>query len=920
MLSENGQQLVSAVAMCVTGSVPPTEQLIRELAGNIRIALAASGKGVTDEEFTDVLRTLHTRLAITMETGVALLERDHVPWLAARKPEIEPFYWKRFSDYLLKGNWSPQVVGTLDRVTDEVLDLLGNPVLPGKWKRRGLVIGDVQSGKTATYTALTCKAADAGYRVVILLTGTLESLRRQTQQRMDEGFVGLDSSDILTKLKGRVNRIVGAGELDQGRFAGVFTSRTKDFNKNLLNSLGFTLKTFREPILLVIKKNKRILENLENWLRAYNVDQSGFIDEPMLLIDDEADNASVNTAVVGADPTSINERIRALLALFTRGSYIGFTATPFANVFIDPDSEHDMLGHDLFPRDFIYALEPPTNYLGATRIFGEEGIAGLVCPIKDADHVFPAKHKSSLEVTELPDSLSIAVRQFFLANAIRDLREEGPTHRSMLVNVSRFTAVQDQVAALLDQTVRAMQQEVRSYCRLPENKALQSPEIAELKRTWEQDFSHLEFQWGEVQSALLTSTLPITVRAINQRTGAGSLDYAIHNENGLRVVAVGGMSLSRGLTLEGLCTSYFYRNSQMYDTLMQMGRWFGYRDGYADVCKLWLTEEAQHWYAHVTLATEELRDEVRRMKRLSLTPKDFGLKVRAHPDSLIVTAQNKMRLAKTIERHISFSGEGPETTKLRGDKETVEANFNATVNLINQLKGTGHHHQKSEWGNTIWRGVPKAIVAAYLSRFESHPHNFTFYTPDDERRERGLAKFIGETEEASLQEWDIVIPNGRVDEKPFGGTGIAYRAEQRGVELRDGGYTVLVSGTKARVGSRGIEREGIPKAQAEEAAKQFLAAHSELKFVPDKQYRAIRQRPLLLLHFVDPIEPTTKNSILKRFSSSGDPLVALGLSFPRFDDSAVTKKVAYRVNLVEWRNRFEAEADDDIGDDDVDID
>jgi hypothetical protein len=918
MLSENGRQLVSAVAMCVTGNVPPTEQQVRDLAGNLRIALAASGKGVTDEEFSEVLHSLHARLAITMETGVALVERDHVPWLAARKPEIEPFYWKRFSDYLLKGEWSPHVVGTLDRVTDEILDLFGNPALTGKWKRRGLVIGDVQSGKTATYTALTCKAADAGYRVVILLTGTLESLRRQTQQRMDEGFVGLDSSDILTKQSGRINRVVGAGELDQARFAGVFTSRTKDFNKNLLNSLGFTLKTFREPILLVVKKNKRILENLENWLRAYNVNQSGLIDEPMLLIDDEADNASVNTAAVGADPTSINERIRALLALFTRASYVGFTATPFANVFIDPDNEHDMLGHDLFPRDFIYALEPPTNYVGATRIFGDESIDRLLFPIQDADPTFPAKHKSTLEVSELPDSLMTAIRQFFLANAIRDLREEGPTHRSMLVNVSRFTAVQDQVAAMLDATVRAMQQDVRSYCKLPESRALQNSTIADLKDTWEQDFQHLEFQWGEVQRALLVSTLPIVVRAVNQRTGAGSLDYAAHRESGLRVVAVGGMSLSRGLTLEGLCTSYFYRNSQMYDTLMQMGRWFGYRDGYADVCRLWLTEEAQHWYAHVTLATEELRDEVRRMRRLSLTPKDFGLKVRAHPDSLIVTAQNKMRLAKTIERHISFSGEGPETSKLRGDEETVAANFSATVNLIKQLKELGHHHQKSDWGNTIWRGVPKALISAYMGRFESHPHNFSFYTPEDERHERGLAKFIAETDEQNLQHWDIVIPGGREDERQLSDTDIYYKPEQRMVEVRDGGYTVLVSGTKARVGSRGIEREGIPKQQAEDVAKQFLSEHPELKYVSDKQYRAIRQRPLLLLHFVTPY--FDKKSILNQFSPSGDPLVAIGLSFPRFDDSAVTKKVAYRVNLVEWRNRFEAEADDDIGEDDANTD
>src|SRR6185503_2528925 len=141
-------------------------------------------------------------------------------------------------------------------VSDDILDLVGDPEREGAWSRRGLVVGDVQSGKTATYTAVTAKAADAGYRLIILLTGTLESLRRQTQERMDEGFVGFDSSGILNKI--RNNRAVGVGMIDARRSAGVFTSRERDFSKSFVNALGFRLDSFKEPVLVVVKKNRRI--------------------------------------------------------------------------------------------------------------------------------------------------------------------------------------------------------------------------------------------------------------------------------------------------------------------------------------------------------------------------------------------------------------------------------------------------------------------------------------------------------------------------------------------------------------------------------------------------------------------------------------------------------------------------------------
>jgi len=462
-----------------------------------------------------------------MDRGSALVEDDgkHLPWLSGRKAEIEPFFWNRFRGLLQGERWAPRVIATLDQVSDEILDLLGNPNQIQPFSRRGLVIGDVQSGKTATYTALISKAADAGYRLVILLTGTLENLRKQTQERLDEGFVGLDSSGLLNTVRNR--REVGVGLIDGRRAAAVFTSRESDFKVRAMNQLGLRLDSIHDPVLLVAKKNKAILENLTNWLRDFNA-INGKIESPMLLIDDEADNASVNTKAEGEDPTQINQKIRGLLKLFSRSTYVGFTATPFANIFINPNDEHQMLGDELFPRDFIYALEPPTNYIGASSLFGTESTGENLRVIDDAEFAFPAKHKSDFVVENLPNSLVEALRCFLLTCVIRDLRGEGPTHRSMLVNVSRFTAVQNQVSVLLHTVLTSIQQDVRSYASLPASQALKSGGISALKLTFDREFANCEHSWNEVQAALHESIAPVAVKAVNQQTVPTGIVQAIY--------------------------------------------------------------------------------------------------------------------------------------------------------------------------------------------------------------------------------------------------------------------------------------------------------------------------------------------------------------------------------------------------------
>lgn len=889
MRSDMSIDLENTIITTLTRNRIPKEQEVIDLAEKLR---KIPNYNVNDEEFSEVMRKIHARLMIDMDLGTVIFE-GFQSWLPGRKPKIDPYYSNRFFAYLKKGGWPPRVVAKLDSVTDEILNLIGDPENSAFWRRRGLVMGDVQSGKTATYTALTCKAADAGYRLIILLTGTMENLRRQTQERLDAGFVGMDSSGWLARERKR--NVIGVGELDSQRMGIVFTSRARDFNTTLVNQLNLRIREVSEPILLVVKKNKRILENLENWLRSYNAGQNGSIDVPMMLIDDEADNASVNTNQSGQNPTAINERIRSLLNLFTRTSYIGFTATPFANIFIDPDSESEMLGNDLFPRDFIYTLDPPDNYIGAKEIFGDEPTVNCLREIEDAGQCFPLNHTSSHKISELPPSLLEALRVFIISNSILDLRDEGPIHRSMLVNVSRFTDLQNQVRDLIDQEIREIQLDIRNYSKLDFSEAIRNPNIRLLHQTWLREFEDIGIEWSQIQASLVDAALPIVVKSVNQRTGAGSLDFAVNRQTGLRVVAVGGNSLSRGLTLEGLCVSYFFRNTQMYDTLLQMGRWFGYRDGYSDILRIWLTEEAIHWYSHIANASMELREEIRKMRASGLTPKDFGLKVRSHPDSLLVTARNKMRSASEIVRVISVSGEGPETPQLLSDMSTIIANAKAAEAFIIELLDAGIMHKTSPWRNIIFNDVPKGHVSNLLRRFMSHPMDFVF-------QQDFLSSFLDKTEELSLDLWDVVIPNGGENESSF--AGILYRPQKRKVIVNKNTRSILVSGKSRRVGSRGIEREGLSADFVRDIEQKYKEKNIG-KQTPDSEFRNVRKRPLLLLHLIAPYEGES------RIDTGDGPLVALGLSFPRFDDSNVAKRIHYKINLVACKNMFDMEADDE---------
>ncbi len=939
MIESTPDSLAAAVVSMLRLDPPPSESDMDNALARMSAAF-----GALPEITLEARRLLHARFAIRMDLGETLTGVDeHEKWLDVRRGSIDPFYWTRYREMLVNGGWSPRVAATLDRSTDELLDLLGDPSGKNPWKRRGLVVGDVQSGKTASYAALICKAADAGYRMVILLTGTLENVRRQTQERLDAAFIGFDSRDFLGNAQLKHKRHIGVGLINGRRDGVVFTSRENDFRKNAASALNISLDAVREPVLVVTKKNKGVLNRLSSWLRTRNADRDGKIDLPLLLIDDEADNASINTRQGPNETTAINRAIRDLLGLFKRSSYVGFTATPFANIFVDPSSTDEMLGDDLFPRDFIHVLEAPTNYVGMNRLFpqGDPDDPAPTFPereavirlIEDGNEWLPSGHKKDAAPDELPDSLLQALRCFLITCAIRDLRASegvegrgGGIHRSMLVNVSRFTAVQNRVADILHLELEETRRAIRLHgAQAPFKAAAQSPDIAALARTFSDEFADCGFSWTSVLSRLHDAVGPVRVQAVNQGTGAASLDYTVMDKPpGVRVIAVGGNSLSRGLTLEGLSTSYFLRNAKGYDTLLQMGRWFGYRDGYGDLCRLWLTDEADGWYRHVTEATAELKRDFARMKRRKATPREFGLRVRTHPDTLLITARNKMATGVDVvgERDISLMGRGIESSRLYSDRTRNEENLQILGRFLAKLVSSCGEPAPSSFSGAIrWTAVPADDVAELLDSFLVHPLNFDFQGDS-------IAVFLREAvgkRDPFLSSWTVALlteGNGdKIDIPALRELEIKAKRRQVKVSREDG--SLLVSGKSARVGSSPDVRHGLSVEVARGVAETERREHPDQKKIPEDAYRAEMASPLLLIYLLQGFERQLVNddSHVPRYRE-GLVLPALGLHFPGTKDPDAPKHlVRYRLNKVAQaellpRDLEEEEVEDDIDSDD----
>lgn len=882
-LSENLVQVVLAYFRRKT----VTRDEIEEVVGQF----APAYPSLTTEDLELVVAKVETLVHIELPDDVPLVDpASYSNWLTADR--VASTSWDRWNAYVAlmsSKNLSPLVIDRMGHRSEKILELAGDPTRPGKWSKRGLVIGDVQSGKTANYLALFNKAADVGYKVIILFGGHTDKLRRQTQARVDEGFVGRDSRKVIGFKPGAfVDARVGVGFTRDFAFATSMTTWSFDFSTSQLRGINLSASAINGPVVFVIKKNKRIIENLIAWLHTqHQGEPSGQLDLPMLLLDDEADYASINTSDPDDSPTAINSAIRDLVAVFSRNSYVGFTATPFANVFIDPEQDED-----LFPRDYIYGLESPSNYFGPEQMFQERAFGRqFLSSNDDAETWLPYNHKSGSPVGELPESLLDAVAAFFLVNTIRDIRGSSADPRTMMVNVSRFNSVQTLLHQKLADLVSSWRHSI--------NQGVGQEVWERLERVFLEEYASSELDWEQVQMRLAASIHHIQVHLVNSKTTRSDEWDAVYSSDVARVIAVGGDVLSRGLTLEGLSISYFRRRSLAYDTLMQMGRWFGYRPGYEDLCKLWIDPEVAGWYDFIAQATSELRDQIARMRSLEQTPRQFGLAVRRHPGAaLMATALNKRRHSD-IAFQVSLRNRHFESVKFEADASTNYENYQAAQDLLGKLHAISLPKQ-TRLRNPWWDQVPLALVSEFISKFRTSKSDLMF-------ADGVIEQHLLNTRAPWMANWHVVVMTGDGNVPAFEGL-VEGKRVRRAIYKR--GDTLFAGGQKLRLGGRGDEGQVL----SDEDYAEVRSKHPKSE-PSDFHYREKLKSPLLLVYPIQ-VSDVANTEAVKKQNEAGftrfipeDPnfhLLGVHVAFPQGDDdpelSDSSELVSWQVNKVWLEN------------------
>jgi len=911
-----------------------TDEVLLTVIEKVSAINIVEGQTYNKQELFEILRA-----DFSIGKGeITILSEDVEPWLNDEKANINFELWNRYKLYMAKNDPSFPV-NDLDDFTDKILNKCVNPKKSGSWDRRGMVVGYVQSGKTSNYVGLINKATDAGYKVIIIIAGTISSLRRQTQERIDSGYVGRSSSDFLEK---KLNSIVGVGQYQVNTEIYPLTSSfyirgdEGDFNQKSRIPIG------KNPVVFVIKKNKGILEKLIDWLsRDVNIrDVDGtprLFDVPALIIDDEADAASVNASKSIVDIKTINKLIRTLLSLFNQNTFVGYTATPYANLFISQDYNDELtttvknkqykIGEDLFPRDFIINIKAPTNYIGAAKIFGYENAKpeltkeplDIFRGIDDYDPPFFRtinKENKDILPEYLPLSLERAIKSFILTCAIRRVRGHENKHNSMLVHVALLVKWIDRVAYLVNEKTKEYKNAIQS-----EDETL----INGLKEIYETDFlpttqnvlENLDYfdiriklhSWEEVKKELKNAVLKIDVRSVHGTRSTTNLEY--HNieeidynrhENGLSVIAVGGSRLSRGITLEGLSISYYIRTTRMYDSLMQMGRWFGYRPGYVDLCRLYTINQIFEWFNHITMATEEMRNDFDEMTATHQRPKDFRLKVRNHHGLLTITSLSKLYFSEDIE--ISFSGENPQTYCLLKTKSGIENNFNALKKLISTIGFPIKENRIENKGKTRYLFYPNINVDAICSFIDS------FKIEQPSINNATLSDYIKTQAKGNkIKEWSICLVSNS-DERVFidykGKTPRNERQSNEDVSKYDLKHNNEVITLSCSVRNQQIGRGGefylISKNQIDQTGDRYIDLskdkdYSKMSYAEIKEQRKAEKKGLLLIYALDERgTPNVKNDI---------PIVGYSLHFPRIEDET---KVSYTTTI---KKDFDNEVMDD---------
>lgn len=932
---------------------------------------------ISDDEIKEAIHRYKVESGVSMDVCEILTRHQDDKWFDQLADTGDFPYFKRYLDYLKNGkHMSASVISSTKKNNFITMRNFADPKSTDNIQRKGLVVGDVQAGKTMNYLGLMNLAADVGYKNIILLTGTTEELRKQTQHRVDEGFIGAYSESILTD----DIKYCGVSNNFRRYFAITLTSWDSDFSMKVSKSLAMRLSDIAPnlPKVFVIKKNASVLKQV---YKMVNKDANYLNKDSVLIIDDECDYASLNTKK-DEDPTAINSAIRSLMHLYSKSTYVGYSATPYANIFVDPDAEYSEDGStekvpDLFPSDFIVLLESPSNYIGAKDMFfgfddvtdsdGEVRQQGNFGPYihligdhfdKDGnlviDHNFlPARHKKEEPYLNLADSLKKAIKVFLLSSCVYSLRGHEKEHRTMLINISRFNDVQEEIGYQVRLYIEKLKNAIDGAVKMSDSYFNEQDVLSDLESLWENDVAfsrgsvtrdkapNKEYTFKQIKSCMKYEIDSMETFVTNTRHKKDRLDYAKYEGIGVRGIIVGGFTLSRGLTLIGLMTSYYNRNAMAYDTLVQMGRWFGYRDGYDDLINIYMTQSSIDAFCAASDATEDLKAQFRKMAEERKKPIDFGLMVREAPSTLenvpLITARNKMKNAAELVRAIALTGKAIDTSKIFKSKVLNESNG---IEIKNFLKNISVFHiQNTTNGSPYYDSVPKELVCNFLEKIHVSDANRTFnchilsdfVLGNNELNTWNVIVDMGHKKNNNPSElWNNPRPNGF--EPPMDGPCVKRSFDDKTPAFNQEDY-FRVGGSKNHLADPNIFMTALTKEQIQKVKEQFAKDNAKDKEASPTSKPAARYwlmestKPYLIIYPID-LKPTEKSEETKKecYSENKAKLLkdilnneivyGFALGFP----GKVTQvlKVKYKINVVKQRQLEATEDDEDEDSDNFD--
>jgi hypothetical protein len=780
-------------------------------------------------------------------------------------PEDGDEFWPRLQARLESGSMAA-VVGEIGQASTKVVANMADPHV---WnlKKRGLVVGYVQSGKTANYTAVMAKAADAGYQLFIVLSGLHNNLRRQTQVRLSNDLIDRDWMPLTSDVADFGNVVNGAASLSRGVKA-----------------------------IAVVKKNPSRLRRLRDWLRDIPMETRRRV--PVLLLDDEADQATPNSASARDRQTKINELVRQIWAEIPTGTYVGYTATPFANIFMDPSDEEE-----LYPSDFIIDLPRPGEYFGAERVFGREPLdsdddpdPGLdmvrEVPDEDAEMLRPPGNKDTRADfdPDLPQSLINAVIWFLVATAIRRARDQHSAHSSMLVHTTHYVSPHFAMKARLNNLL----DEFRASWSKGNHAAFRASFQDEGTRAAEVATMPLP-EWTEVEQELGNVIADVRV-VVDNGYSDDRLDYGrvVHGKPVIEtVIAIGGGTLSRGLTLEGLVVSYFTRTSNTYDTLLQMGRWFGYRPNYEDLPRIWLQPSLAEEFKFLALVEEEIRQDMHDMERMKVTPRELGVRVRAHPGRLAIVARNKMQHADVVR--VSYAGERLQTFMFdEADPKVIVANREAVVAFLAACGNIEAPIEADKFPRWTYGDVPADVVVSLLNTYRFH----------DEQTNMRAELMTGWIQRAAADHpWNVVVIGSGKERRRADGSVIDLGEVDLGLPKRVPAVNRAPL-TSPPVGTANIKALLSHNDWFADFDRDAVRALGNLKSEPRAVRRARSEgRGLVIIYPISkdsvPMGPEAK-TVSRRDMQAPGHLMGIGLIFPELEREGRVEEGTYYSVHPDW--------------------